>query len=446
MKVVVIGGDAAGMSAASQIKRLKPDYNVIVFEKTKYVSYAACGMPYYIEGLIPNFESLIEITPEKFINERKIDLRLNSEITEINPEEKFVIVNNEKKENFDYLVIATGATPILEGLPADSFENIFTINDLYDTEKIFKFIENNKPKRCAVLGGGFIAIEMVEAFKERGLDTFLIHRRDTLSKSFEPEISEIIVNKMKEKGIELLLENKIVKIEHRNSTIIIKTDKTELEVDFVLVAFGVKPNTEIFKKAGIKTGIKDGIIIDEYCRTNYEYIYSAGDCALAKNIVNDKLVFSPLALKANREGYLAGRNIAGKKEKIAGIVQTGITKTFDLGIARTGLTFEEAKNSGFNAVKFDFISRTKARYYPDSEKIKTIVVAEKGTGKLLGAQMAGPVYSVKRIDTFATALFNKMTLKDIFQLDLAYSPPFSPVWDPVLLAARIGEKHINIDK
>ena len=443
MKVVVIGGDAAGMSAASQIKRLKPEYEVTVFEKTKYVSYAACGMPYYLEGLIPNFESLIEITPEKFINERKIDLRLNCEVTEINPEEKFAIVNNEKKEKFDYLVIATGAIPIKEGLSTDSFENIFTLNNLYDTEKIFNFIKVNKPTKCAILGGGFIAIEMVEAMKERSIDTYLIHRRNTLAKIFEPEISEIITSKIKEKGVNLLLDNKILEIAHDNDFIKIKTDKTEIEVDFIILCFGVKPNTEIFKKAGIKTGIKDGIIIDEYCRTNFEYIYSAGDCALAKNIVNNKLVFSPLALKANREGFIAGRNIAGYNEKIAGITQTAITKVFDLGISRTGLTYDEAKSSNFNAVKFDIISRTKARYYPGSEKIKTVVVAEKGSGKLLGAQMAGPIYAVKRIDVFSTALFNKMTLKDIFQLDLAYSPPFSPVWDPVLLAARIGEKHIK---
>ena len=442
MKVVIIGGDAAGMSAASQIKRLKPDYNVIVFEKTQYVSYAACGMPYFIEGLIPDFESLIEITPEKFINDRKIDLRLNNEVTDVNVVEKFVIVNNELKENFDYLVIATGASPITGHINTDSFENIFTLNNLNDTDKIYKFINDTKPEKCAVLGGGLIAIEMVEAFKQRGIDTFLIHRRDTLAKVFEPETSKEILNKMNQNGINLLMNNRIEEIIHKSDKIIIKTDKTELEVDFVLVCFGVKPNTEIFKKAGIKTGIKDGIIVNEKCQTNFEYIFSAGDCALAKNIVNNKLIFSPLALKANREGYVAGRNIAGFNEKITGVTQTAITKIFDLGVARTGLTYEEAINSNFDAVKFDFITRTKARYYPGSEKIKIVVVAEKGSGKLLGAQMIGPVYAVKRIDVFATALFNKMTLKDIFQLDLAYAPPFSPVWDPVLLSARLGEKYI----
>ena len=442
MKIIVIGGDAAGMSAASQIKRIKPEYEVIVFEKGEYVSYAACGMPYYIEGLIPHFDSLIEITPEKFINERKIDLRLNHEVTKIDPKKKFVVVNDEKMESFDYLVIAVGANPVREGINADSFENIFTLNNLYDTQKIFRFINENKPKKCAVLGGGFIAIEMTEAFKERGLDTYLIHRRETLSKILEPEISELITGKMKEKGINILMNNNIKEITHKNSKIFIKTDMTELEVDFVLVAFGVKPNTKIFKDAGIKTGIKDGVVVDEYCRTNFNYIYSAGDCTLTKNIVTNKLVFSPLALKANREGFVTGRNICGKEERIVGIVQTAITKIFDLGIARTGLTLEEAINSGFEAVKFDFISRTKARYYPESKKLKVIVVAEKGTGKLLGAQIAGPMDAVKRIDTFATALYNKMTLKEIFQLDLAYSPPFSPVWDPVLLAARLGEKYI----
>ncbi len=441
-KVVIIGGDAAGMSAASQIKRLRPEWDVIVFEKTHYVSYAACGMPYFLEGLIPKFESLIEITPEKFINERKIDLRLNHEVTSINPEEKFVIVNNEIKESFDELVIATGAIPIKEGLPTDSLDRIFTLHNLIDAQNIQKFIIDYKPKSVAVLGGGLIAIELVEAMKEYGLETHLIHRRDTLAKIFEPEISKAITDKMTEKGVILHLNSKIKEILH-GEKIKINTDHEEISVDFILLCFGVKPNTEIFKKAGITTGIKDGIVINERCQTNYSYIYSAGDCALAKNIVNNKLVFSPLALKANREGFVAGRNIAGFEERIVGITQTAITKIFDLGISRTGLTYEEAIDSGFNAVKFDFIGRTKARYYPDSKTVKTVIVADRDTKRLLGAQMAGPVDSVKRIDVFSTALYNKMTMKDIFQLDLAYAPPFSPVWDPVLLAARLSEKHLK---
>ncbi len=442
-KVIVIGGDAAGMSAASQIKRLQPDWNVIVFEKSNFVSYAACGMPYYIEGLISKFESLIEITPEKFINDRKIDLRMNNEVVKVFPQDKYVLTKKGDKEDFDYLVIATGAIPITEGINTDSFDKLFTLNNLTDAKLLFEYIFQEKPKSCAVLGGGFIAIEMVEALKERGIETHLIHRRDSLSKAFEIEISDMIINKMKENEIILHLNTQIQEIKHNSSKIRIFTDNNEIDVDFVVVCFGVKPNTAVFKEAGIKTGIKDGIIINEKCQTNFPYIYSAGDCALAKNLVNDKLVFSPLALKANREGYVAGRNIAGKEEKLKGITQTAITKIFNLGIARTGITLEEAKKSGFNAIKFDLISRTKARYYPDSQKIKTVVIADKDTGKLLGAQMAGPIDSVKRIDVFATALFNKMTMKDIFQLDLAYSPPFSPVWDPVLLSARISEKYLK---
>ncbi len=441
-KVVVIGGDAAGMSAASQIKRLKPKWNVIVFEKTEFVSYAACGMPYFIEKLIPKFEDLIEITPEKFINERKIDLRLNHEVTDLNVKEKFVVINNEKKENFDYLVIATGAVPIKEGINADSFDRIFTIHNLIDTKEIFTFINESKPKNVAILGGGFIAIEMCEALKEIDLDVHLIHRRDSFSKMFEEEISKIIEKKLIQKGINLHMKSNINEIKHIDDKIKIYTDREEIEVDFILLCFGVKPNTKIFKKAGIKTGIKDGIIINEKCQTNFDFIYSAGDCALTKNIITGKYVFSPLALKANREGYVAGRNIAGIEEKIIGITQTAITKAFDLGISRTGLTHSQAIEEGFNAVKFDFSARTKARYYPNSSQMKVVVVAEKQTGKLLGAQMAGPVDAVKRIDVFSTAIFNKMTLKDIFQLDLAYSPPFSPVWDPVLLSARLGQKYI----
>jgi NADPH-dependent 2,4-dienoyl-CoA reductase/sulfur reductase-like enzyme len=444
-KVVVIGGDAAGMSAASQIKRQKRDWHVKVFEKGKYVSYAACGMPYYIQGAVSHFNSLIEIKPETFINDRGIDLKLNSEVLRIYPENNSIEVNIDgelTQENYDYLVIATGASPNFGDFPINS-NKVFTINNLYDTEKLEKFIEQSKPKSVGVIGGGFIAIEMVEAFKSKGLDTHLIHRRDSLSKIFEKEVSDLILSEMKKREVVLHLNKKIKAIKESNNKVEVITEKENLAFDFVLLAIGVVPNTDFIKNSDIKTGVRNAISVNEYLQTNFPNIYSAGDCTETFSIVTNEKVYTPLALKANREGMLAGLNISGKKEKFPGVCETAITKFFHLGIARTGITYDRAVKNGIDAVKFDLISRTKARYYPGSEKIKSFVVADKDRGRVLGVQLAGPLDSVKRIDVWATIIYNKMNLHDVFNLDLAYSPPFAPVWDPVLLAARIGRRHVS---
>jgi len=444
-KVVIIGGDAAGMSAASQIKRQKKDWHVKVFEKGKYVSYAACGMPYYIQGAVSHFESLIEIKPETFINDRGIDLKLNSEVIKILPDENIVQVNIDGKifeEDYDYLVIATGASPNMGDFPINS-NKVFTINNLYDTKKIEKFIKNNSPNSVAVIGGGFIAIEMVEAFHSKGLETHLIHRRDSLSKIFEKEVSDAILSEMKSKDITLHLNEKIKMIKDNNGKVQVITEQNILSFDFVLLAIGVVPNTQFLLDSGINLGIKKSVSVNEYLLTNYENIFSAGDCTETFSIITGEKVYTPLALKANREGMLAGLNISGKKEKFPGVCETAITKIFNVGIARSGITLDRALKNNFNAVKFDLISKTKARYYPGAEKIKSFIILDKDSGTVLGAQLVGPIYAVKRIDVWATIISNKMTIKEVFNLDLAYSPPFSPVWDPVLLAARVGRRYVK---
>ncbi len=443
-KVVVIGGDAAGMSGASQIKRQHKDWQVIVFEQGEYVSYAACGMPYYIEGAVTHFNSLIELTPETFINERKIDLRLKHEVVKIDTGQKKVTVKNKEgffQETFDYLIIATGASPLEPDFPISS-KKVFTLNNLYDTKKIEDFIKTHSPHSCAVIGGGFIAVEMLEAFKEKGLETHLIHRRNSLSRMFEPEISESILKEAEEHGIILHLNESVVEIKEINDKVIVKTKNRELAFDFVLLATGISPNTSFMKDSEIKTGVKRAVAVNDYLQTNFPFIYSAGDCAETRSIVTGEKIFLPLALKANREGMIAGLNISGKKEKFSGCCETAITKIFDKGVARTGITYERAIKNGFDAVKFDIISRTKAKYYPGSGRIKSVVTVEKGSGRVLGVQLIGEVESVKRIDVWATAITANMTLSQVYALDLAYAPPFSPVWDPVLLAARVGRKHI----
>lgn len=444
-KVIVVGGNGAGMSAASQVKRQKPDWEVVVLEKGFYISYAGCGMPYYIEGLIPEFERLIELTPEEAVQKRGIDLRMGSEVTAVWPEEKKLQVKStegESVETFDYLVIATGGVPTTENIEMIPSDRLFTLSTLDDTAEIYRVVREENIQRCAVIGGGYIAVEMLEAFKALGLETHLVHRREDLARNFEKEISDLMKEEMSNQGIIFQLNTPVEKIMPKNGRVQLLTEKGELEYDLVLVATGVRPSTDFLKNSGIELGLKGAVRVNPYLQTNYDYIYAAGDCTEATHLVTGQPAYVPLALKANKEGYICGLNICGEKEEFPGILGTAITKFFDLGIARTGLTVEEAQKHGFNAVKYTLSSRSRARYYPGGGTLHSVVIIDKDDGRILGAQLAGPLDAVKRIDVYAVMLHNGMNIKEAFDLDISYAPPFAPVFDPVILAARVGRKYV----
>lgn len=445
-KIVIIGGNAAGMSAASQVKRQKPEWDVIVFEKGRHISYGACGIPYYVQGLVPRLENLITLTPEEAVNKRKIDLRLNHEVIAIDPKEKIVRVNNkdgEIIENFDCLVIATGAGPKKSGIeytPSKRVRNAYTLND---ADIIRSFIETEKPKKCAVIGGGYIAIEMLETLKEKGLETHMIHRREDLSRTYETEISDLVKSEMEKEGIILNLSQPVCRISEQNDTVMVHTTREKFIYDLVIVATGVKPNSILAQNCGIETGLNDAIRVNELMQTNFPDIYAAGDCAETKDIISGRPLYSALALKANKEGVVAGINVCGGREVFPGILGTAITRFCNLGLARTGMTLQEAEENGFDAFKYSVTARSRVHYYPGGSSLTAVIIAEKKGGRLLGAQLAGPVDSVKRIDVYATAITAKMTIDQVFQLDLAYAPPFSPVYDPVVLTGRVGRKMVT---
>jgi NADPH-dependent 2,4-dienoyl-CoA reductase/sulfur reductase-like enzyme len=444
-QIVVIGGDAAGMSAASQVKRQRPDWSVIVLEQGHYVSYAACGMPYYVGGLIEEFDQLVEITPQVFREKRGIDLRLGHRAIAIDPAVRTVACRRtdgaEDTLDYDELLIATGARPLV---PAGmkTGERVATINNLNEARHLQQLAAGGDVRRVAVIGGGFIGLEMAEAFAARGLETCLVHRREHLSRLFEEEISTLIKEKLQSKGVELHFNASIDSIEEQGNGVRIKTTDEELDVDLALLALGVTPNSELARDAGLELGMRNSIAVDDHLQTSAEHIYAAGDCAQGRRMVDGAPIFSPLALKANREGMLAGLNMAGIDAVDRGSLGTGITKVFDLGIARTGLSFAEAEKAGLQPVKNLITTRSRARYYPGSAPLRVLVIASRKDGRVLGAQLAGPVDAVKRIDTFAVIIQQGLNLDQVLTLDLAYAPPFSPVWDPVLLAARTTRKMI----
>jgi CoA-dependent NAD(P)H sulfur oxidoreductase len=445
-KVVVIGGNAAGMSAASQVKRQKPDWEVIVFEKGSYISYGACGIPYYVEGLVPGIDDLVTVTPAEAVSKRKLDLRMHHEVVAINPQSKKITYrskDNKGQESFDYLVIATGARPLKTEIDYSPSDLVYTVHTLDDSQALRSFIDRKKPGKCAVIGGGYIALEMLEALHSRGIETHMIHRRTTLSRSFEQEVSDLTISALTDQGIIMKLNHTVQEIKASGNMVEVTTDQGLLYYDLVVVGAGVEPNSVLARECGIETGVRGSIRVSEYLQTNIDGIYAAGDCTETKNIVSGQPVFVPLALKANKEGVVAGVNISGGQEKFPGVLGTAITKFGNLGLARTGLTLAEAQKSGFDAFKFKVEANSRAHYYPGQGPMIFVLIADKKDGRLLGAQIAGPADSVKRIDVYATAIMASMNLDQIFHLDLAYAPPFSPVYDPVVLTGRVGRKLVK---
>ena len=446
MNIVIIGGNAAGMSAASQVKRQQSDWSVTVLEKNSYISYAACGIPYYVQGLVPDIDKLITVTPGEALQKRKINLKINQFVREINKEKQILTVESPEgvyTEAYDKLVIACGARPSGKEIDYAPAEGIFTAHNLDDADRMRTFIKTNKPRSAAVVGGGYIAVEMLEAFRELGLETHLLHRRTALSRSFEEAISSITLAEMEKEGVILHLNQEVKALAIKEKKVEVLSNDQAFQFDMVVVAAGVEPNSSLAKESGLQLGVKESIKVNSYLETSHPGIYAAGDCAETTQMITGEPIYLPLALKANKEGVIAGVNIGGGKEQFPGVLGSAVTKFCNLGIARTGLTLAEAEASGFDAARFKLEANSKSHYYPGSGTLTMILVADKKSRRLLGAQLAGPVDSVKRIDVYATVITAAMTIDQIFELDLAYAPPFSPVYDPVVLSGRVGRKIID---
>ncbi|MBW1645507.1 MAG: FAD-dependent oxidoreductase [Deltaproteobacteria bacterium] len=444
-RIVVVGGDAAGMSAASQVKRQRPDWEVVVLEQGDYVSYAACGMPYYVEGRIAELDELVEITPRAFREKRGIDLRLRHRAVAVDPGRRTVTcelaAGGREEIGYDDLLLATGARPLVPDQVTPG-KRVLTINNLAEAQRVRQQATAAGVRRVAVIGGGLIGLEMSEAFATLGLATTLVHRREHLARLLAPAISSLVKEELQRQGVELCFGAALEGIESRADGVTVLAGGRRLEVDLVLLALGVVPNSELAAAAGLELGVRGAIVVDDHLRTSDPHIYAAGDCAQGRMLVDGRPIFTPLALKANREGMTAGLVMAGLEASCPGTLGTAIAKVFDLGIARTGLTLEEAAAAGFQPVQNLITTRSRARYYPGGGPVHVLVVADRRDGRVLGAQLAGPLDAVKRIDTFAVIIQQGLTLDQVLELDLAYAPPFSPVWDPVLLAARVTRKQL----
>ncbi len=449
MRILVVGGDAAGMSAASQIRRRQPSWTVEVFEIGPRTSYALCGLPYYLGGLIPRIDDLVVLTPEQFERDRGIKVHIGHEVVALNPASKSLTVKNlttgeTRKENYDRLMLATGAEPIMPKGLEPTLPGIFYLRSLDEAAAIREAMKT--ARRAAVIGAGYIGLEVTENLVEAGLAVTLIGRN--AAPIFEPELQNMAALTLARPGVEFRASTDAlgVRPDPSGSGLIVETSQGEPVIaDLVIVGTGVKPRSELAREAGLSLGAKGAVKVDRHQRTSNPFIYAAGDCAESCHIVSKKGIYIALALVANRQGRVAGMNIAGDQEKSPGILGTSVMKVFDLALARTGLGLEEATENGFReAAKTTIKQPSKPHYYPGSSEVTVSVIYDKVTGRLLGGQIAGSLEGVgQRINTLAAAITAGLTVKETADLDTAYAPPFSPVYDPVVIACEVAAKNLK---
>jgi NADPH-dependent 2,4-dienoyl-CoA reductase/sulfur reductase-like enzyme len=442
-KLVVIGGDAAGMTAASKVRREQPEREIIVFERGNHTSYAACGMPYYIGGQVESEEHLIARKPDVFRQKQNIDVRIRHEVTEIDQKNKRVKVKNldEEKdfwEPWEDLLIATGASPIVPKMENIDASGVFALSTLQSGIDVFNFIKENKPAKAVVVGGGYIGIEMAEAFLGRSIGVTLIDMAPQLMATFDKDMADLILEYMTEQQVKVFLEEKLVKFKNntKGSVNSVITDKQTIPADIVILGMGVKPNAELAAHSGIKLGAKDAIQVNKLLETSVPDIWAAGDCAESFHLVTQKQVHIALGTVASKHGLVAGINISGGSAEFPGVLGTAITKFKEMEISRTGLSEKEVKDLRIDYQTETITSVSPAGYYPGSEKISVKLVVNKQTQRILGGQIVGFNGAAKRIDTIVTAITAGLTVQQLMNLDLAYAPPFSTAWDPVQIAAR----------
>jgi len=447
-RLVVIGGDAAGMSAASQARRRRPDLEIVAFERGPHTSYSACSIPYYVGGLVDEADRLVARTPQAFRERYDIDARTLHEVVEVDPEGRRVRVEKVNGggswwEPFDQLLIATGALPILPDVPGADARGIFGVSTLQSGIEVRRVMDAGWAERAIIVGGGYIGLEMAEAMCRRGVEVALVEMLPQVMNTLDADMAAPVADALRGAGVDLYLGERLVAIEAKDGCVkAVVTEGRTLPADIVVVATGVRPNAGLAYEAGIPLGERGSIVVNERMQTRTDGIWAAGDCAQSFHLVSRRPFYVALGTVANKHGRVAGINIGGGYATFPGVVGTAITKFFDLEIARTGLQEREIADLGWEYETETIASHTRLPFMPGSGEISVKLLAEPGSGRLLGGQIVGAQGSAKRIDIIAVALHAGMTADELIDLDLAYAPPYSPVWDPVATAARQVSKRV----
>jgi NADPH-dependent 2,4-dienoyl-CoA reductase/sulfur reductase-like enzyme len=449
LRVAVVGAGAAGMSAASRVKRLLRDKaEVVVFEKSGWVSFALCGTPYYLGCRVKRLEELLYYSPEEFTKKRGIKINLYTEVVDVEADARRIRYRSRSGEEgvyeYDYLVLATGAKP---RIPRDwlMYRNVFALHSLDDADAIRKYVVDNNVKRVAVIGGGYTGIEAADNIAELGREVVLIHSRDHLAnKVLDSEMAETVEEKAKSKGVELVLGKRAVSIEGDGGVArrVVLEGGDSVEADAFIVSPGIVPDTALAEKAGLRIGETGAIWTDERMRTSNEYIYAVGDAVETRDIITGGRVWWPFAPAANKQGYVAGTNIAGGDAVFPGVLRSSAFGAFGLYVAATGLREGEASKYGFKPVAATLTARTRAHYFGGGPEIKLKVIADEDTGRLLGAQaVSEDVSAFWRVSVVAALIWGHGTVWDLFSYDISYWPGANPVWDPIVVAARLLLRH-----
>ncbi len=430
-RLVVIGGVAAGLSAASRARRLDPSLDILVLEKGSTISYGACGLPYYVEGRVESARQLIVYTPEYFRRERNIEVRTTAEVAAISHPRREVVLAGGERIKYDRLVVGTGARPDRGAIAGADAPHVFTLYTLDDTERLRAFLRERRPKRAAVIGAGYIGLEAADALRVNGLAVTLFASESDLLGRQDPELTKLLAKHLERFHVELRLNTPVRSLDG-------------LGFDVVVLSSGLRPNVELAQEAGIEIGRTGAIRTSERMETNLTGVFAAGDCIETTHLVTGRPVWIPLGTTANKTGRVAGASAAGARERFPGIVGTSIVRVCGLAVAMTGLSVSQARKEGFDPVAARIQSLDRAKYFQWWVKPTTVeLVADRRTGRLLGGTVTGFGDGVAgRINVTATALAAKMTVQDFEQLDLCYAPPFAPVWDPLLVAAQQLRKAI----
>ncbi len=440
MKVVIVGGVAGGATAAARIRRLDEQAEIIVFERSGYISYANCGLPYYIGGVIEDPEDLTLQTPESFYRRFRIHMKVRHEVTAIHPERKTVSVKNLEtgevfEESYDKLLLSPGAKPLWPNLPGMDGDRLFTLRTVEDTFRIKDFVKQNTPKSAVMVGGGFIGLEVAENLRHLGMDVTIVQRPKQLMNPFDADMASFIHSEVRKHGVKLALGYSVEGFAERDGGVdVLLKDREAIHADMVVLAIGVTPESSLAKDAGLALGIKGSILVNDRMETSVPDIYAVGDAVQVKHYVTGEDALIALAGPANKQGRIAADNICGGNSRYSGSQGSSVIKVFDMTAATTGINETNARKSGLNVDTVILSPMSHAGYYPGGKLMTMKVVFEKETYRLLGAQIVGYEGVDKRIDVLATAIHAGMKATQLKELDLAYAPPYSSAKDPVNMA------------
>ena len=449
MKVVIIGGVAGGATAAARIRRLDEQAEIVVLERSGFVSYANCGLPYYIGGVIEDPEELTLQTPESFFSRFRVAMRVRHEVTAIHPDKKTVSVTNLEtgeafEESYDKLILSPGAKPTQPRLPGVGLSKLFTLRTVEDTFRIKEYIDRNHPKSAVLAGGGFISLELAENLRELGMEVTIVQRPKQLMNPFDPDMAAFIHAEVRKHGVRLALGHTVEGFEEKNGGVdVLLKDEAPLHADMVVLAIGVSPDTHLAQEAGLELGVKGSIVVNDRMETSVPDIYAVGDAVQVRHFVTGQDVLLSLAGPANKQGRIAADNICGGDGHYTGSQGSSVIKVFDMTAASTGVNETNARKAGLDVDTVILSPMSHAGYYPGGKVMTMKVVFEKETYRLLGAQIVGYEGVDKRIDVLATAIRAGLKATELKDLDLAYAPPYSSAKDPVNMAGFMIENISN---